>query len=314
MKKIKLLKKIFSAIAVLFFGAAAIFFEYLYLNSFKSGVLYRGRYIFTGVSAAITLALSLFAIKRFEDDEFAYRASLSAVTFCVAFLAVLYFGQKSGLWQKIRDVNSLRREIEKSGAYAVFAFLVLQILQVTVLPIPGVVAIGAGVCLFGEFMGGLYSFIGITAGSFISFFIGRTLGYKAAKFLLGKRTLDLTLEKIKGKDKAVLTAMFLLPFFPDDALCFAAGLSSMSAKYFSVTILITRIVSSFLTAYSVGGKIIPYDTWWGIAVWAVLIGFAAFLTKKVYDNGEKIQKAISDLKIKTKRKRAKTNLTKKRFY
>lgn len=297
MKNTFVLKRILSAVTFSSLATAAIFFEYLYLNSFQDGVLYSRRYLIIGVSAVLIAAVSFFAIKHgLKDDGFIYRISLSATMFCVIFLAALYFGQKFNLWQKIRDVNTLRREIEKRGAWAIPAFIILQILQVTVLPIPGVAAIGAGVCLFGEFFGGLYSFIGITAGSFISFFVGRTLGYKAAKFLVGEKTLNSTLKKVKGKDKAVLTTMFLLPFFPDDALCFVAGLSSMSAGYFSIAIIITRLISSFVTAYSVGGKIIPYDKWWGVVIWAVLIICAAIAAKLVYDKGEEIQKRISDIK------------------
>ncbi|MDY4186460.1 MAG: VTT domain-containing protein [Candidatus Borkfalkiaceae bacterium] len=297
------LRTALSLAAILPLCMATVYLEYLYINSCGEGFLFGRRYLIIGVTAGLLAAVSFFAVKfGLKNDAFIYRISLSATALCVIFLAVLYFGQKINLWQKIRDVNSLRAEIEKRGAYAVPAFIILQILQVTALPIPGVVAIGAGVCLFGEFKGGLYSFIGITAGSFISFFVGRTLGYKAAKLLIGKKTLDSTLKKVKGKDKAVLTVMFLLPFFPDDALCFVAGLSSMSAGCFSVTIIITRLVSSFVTAYSVGGKIIPYDKWWGIILWGVIILSAAAGAKLVYDKGEIIQKNTRKQICRLKRK------------
>ena len=83
--------------------------------------------------------------------------------------------------------------------------------------------------------------------------------------------------------------MFLFPFFPDDLLCFVAGLSSMSPKFFLIMITVTRLVSTFTTAYSVNGSLIPYDTWWGIIIWAVLIVGCILLVKAVYKNSDKIE-------------------------
>lgn len=221
------------------------------------------------------------------------------VVFAVAVFIVVgacaYF-LKSGILKKFTNVNELRKKIEKFGFFALPAFLLLQILQVAVFPIPGVIAIGVGVALFGEFKGGLYSFIGITLGSLIAFFIGRVLGYKAASFFVGEKKLTALIKKLDGKDKAVITAMFFLPFFPDDLLCFVAGLSSMSAGYFCVVIIITRLTSSFLTAYSLGGKILPYNTWWGILLWAILIIGAFFAAKIIFDNGKSIEKNLAKIK------------------
>ena len=86
------------------------------------------------------------------------------------------------------------------------------------MPIPGVVTVGAGVLAFGEWRASLYSFIGIMIGSLIAFAIGRVIGYKAAAWMVGKDSLDKWLHKLKGKSNVLLTAMFLLPMFPDDVL------------------------------------------------------------------------------------------------
>mgnify|MGYP003293739262 CR=1 FL=1 len=115
-----------------------------------------------------------------------------------------------------------------------------------------------------------------------------SIGFKVVKWLIGEETLVKWLEKVKNKDKILLTFMFLFPFFPDDVLCFVAGLSSMSLPYFILTIIVCRFLSVFLSAYSLNGNIIPYTTWWGILLWAIIIALVIFITFNLYKNGDKI--------------------------
>ena len=83
--------------------------------------------------------------------------------------------------------------------------------------------------------------------------------------------------------------MFLFPFFPDDVLCFVAGLSSMSVPYYIVMITITRIINIVVSAYSVNGSIIPYNTWWGILLWIAVFILVAALCYVIYKHGDKIE-------------------------
>ena len=106
---------------------------------------------------------------------------------------------------------------------------------------------------------------------------------------MGKENLDKGLELVKGKDKVILTFMFLFPFFPDDVLCFVAGLSSMSVPYYIVMITITRIINIVVSAYSVNGSIIPYNTWWGILLWIAGFILVAALCYVIYKHGDKIE-------------------------
>lgn len=156
-------------------------------------------------------------------------------------------------------------------------YVVLQYLQVVLLPIPSVVSTVAGVALFGAFWTTIYSLIGILLGSLTAFFIGRKLGNRAVTWMIGEETLTKWQKKLKKKDNVVLTLAFLLPFFPDDVLCFLAGLSSMTTRYFLIVISIARVLGIAGTCYSI--DFIPFTTWWGIAIWAgfLLIIIALFI-------------------------------------
>ena len=240
----------------------------------------------TGLLAVTASIAVVFSLK---DKNFVPRLVLTVLVFAAIVLSALYALKISGFREKVSSIEKLRAYISGFGAYAVIITLIMQILQVVVLPIPGFVAVGATVALFGAFYGALISFAGIFIGSLTAFFIGRVLGYRAACWLVGKDALDKWLSSVKGKDKVVLTLMFLLPFFPDDVLCFVAGLSSMTNVYFVVMIVVTRLISVFTTAYSIDGSIIPYDTWWGILIWAALIILTGLISYLVYKNGERIE-------------------------
>lgn len=289
--KIEILKTVLSCSVIVVLGAAAIVFGLLYMNLTNISFLERHkRLVETLFIIIIGLVTIISVVCQLSDKKFVYRLTFLTLILMTAALAVLYVMQITGLWDKIDSVEDLRNYVSGFGGYAVFIFIAIQFLQVVVLPIPGfITVISVGVLLFGAFRGSVYSVIGIVSASIVAFFIGRVFGYKVAGWLVGKENLDKGLELVKGKDKVILTFMFLFPFFPDDVLCFVAGLSSMSVPYYIVMITITRIINIVVSAYSVNGSIIPYNTWWGILLWIAVFILVAALCYVIYKHGDKIE-------------------------
>ena len=288
--KIEILKTILSCSVIVVLGAAAIVFGLLYMNLTNISFLERHkRLVETLFIIIIGLVTIISVVCQLSDKKFVYRLTFLTLILMTAALAVLYVMQITGLWDKIDSVEDLRNYVSGFGGYAVFIFIAIQFLQVVVLPIPGFITVSVGVLLFGAFRGSVYSVIGIVSASIVAFFIGRVFGYKVAGWLVGKENLDKGLELVKGKDKVILTFMFLFPFFPDDVLCFVAGLSSMSVPYYIVMITITRIINIVVSAYSVNGSIIPYNTWWGILLWIAVFILVAALCYVIYKHGDKIE-------------------------
>ena len=288
--KIEKLRTILSCSVIVILGAASIAFGLMYMNETNISFLERHKklveILFIIIIGLVTI---VSVICQLSDKKFVYRLTLLTLVLMTAALAVLYVIKITGLWDKIDSVEDLRNYVDGFGGYAVVIFIVIQFLQVVVLPIPGFITISVGVLLFGAFWGSVYSVIGIVSASVVAFFIGRVFGYKVAGWLVGKENLDKGLELVKGKDKVILTFMFLFPFFPDDVLCFVAGLSSMSVPYYIVMITITRIINIVVSAYSVNGSIIPYNTWWGILLWIVVFIAVAALCYAIYKQGDKIE-------------------------
>lgn len=217
------------------------------------------------------------------------------VTVSAIITAFLYVLEKTGISDKFSSIDALREYVSGKGALAVLIMVVLQFLQVAVLPIPGIITTGASVALFGPFKGAVVSFTGIYVGSVTAFIVGRRLGYKVIKYLVGKENFEKARKLTEGKDKIMLTAMFLLPFFPDDLLCFVAGLSSMTERYFFITVAITRFISVFTTAYSLNGSIIPFDTEWGASLWSIILLATAYISLCVYKNGDAVSEKIKKI-------------------
>ena len=219
------------------------------------------------------------------------------LSFCFLLIFVL---QKTGFFKVIQNPDTLQTYLEKSGGWMPAFYVILQYLQVVVLPIPSIVSTVAGVALFGAFKTLIYSLIGILLGSLTAFWIGRKLGYKAVRWMIGEETLKKWQKKVKGKDNLVLSVMFLLPFFPDDVLCFLAGLSSMSLRFFLVLIVCSRVLAIAGTCYSV--DFIPFNTWWGILIWSIFAVLLIVLFVVVFKNLDKIQTWLKKRKEKTQKK------------
>lgn len=215
--------------------------------------------------------------------------SLIIVMFCS--LAV-YFAKRSGMLDKVSDAGQLAEYVRSFGALSVIVLFLVEYFAVLFLPVPDIITVTAGVMLYGPLLGAAICFCGVYAGSVTAFLIGRKFGYKAAEFLVGRDNLEKGFDYIKGKDKTILAFMLIFPFFPDDLLCFVSGLSSMSVKFFLLIAFIARAVACLVSAYTISGALIPFDTPWGIALWAGIFVLTAILCKVVTSGNGKFFKFI----------------------
>lgn len=291
MKRIDVLKHCINILAVVLFGAVAFLFIAYGLNYRNVDFIKEYFYILFWVSfavyATVTLAGILFYIFKRQS---AFRLTV-CILICADVLAGIFYALcATGLLGTINSVEALREVISKAGSMAAVIYIIFSFLQVVLLPVPGSVAVAVGVAMFGPWKCAIYSFIGIVVGSFLAFGIGRWIGYKAVCWIVGKESLDKWLEKLKGKDYLILSIMFLLPMFPDDLLCFVAGLSSMTWPYFSVMIIITRAISVVSTAYSF--ELIPFTTWWGLLIWGVIAALVVLAFWLVLKYSDKIDSFI----------------------
>ena len=278
----------FNIAVLVIFTAIIIPFGILCLNEINDGVLYVFKEYLKPI--CVLLSLLMFVVSFFfflKKIDGAYKLCISLYVLLTFALIVLFIMQKSGFFKMIKTPESFAEYLEQSGEWMAVAYIVLQFLQVIILPIPSFVSTLAGVALFGALPTLFYSYCAIVPASIIAFFLGRKLGRKAVVWIIGESTLVKWQTKLKGKDNLILTTMFLLPLFPDDVLCFIAGLSSMSNKYFIVMILICRLVNLTGTTFSI--DFIPFTTWWGIALWIILGIIFSLVFLFIYKNTDKLE-------------------------
>ena len=279
---------------ILFFALSVVCIVFSTLCIFGSKNAFMSKYatLFSILSALLFIAFCVICICfLYKKKETLLKTFLSIYIFLAFVLTLIYILQITGAFEVIKDAERLQAFLERAGVWMPILYILLQFLQVVVLPIPSIVSTAAGVALFGAFQTTVFSLIGILLGSFVAFLIGRKLGYKAVVWMVGKETLDKWQTKLKGKDNLFLTLMFLLPFFPDDVLCFIAGLSSMSTGYFLLMILVSRVLAVTTTCYSI--DFIPLNTWWGVLLWSFFIVGIVVAFIIIYKNMDKIQKFLA---------------------
>nr|WP_236639771.1 TVP38/TMEM64 family protein [Salinigranum halophilum] len=144
----------------------------------------------------------------------------------------------------------VRSQIETFGVFAPLVFVILQTMQVVIAPIPGQVLGGVGGYLFGTVQGTVYSLIGVVTGSAVVFVLSRRYGRPYVERVVNPEALSRWDDFVARNGVAGLFVLFLLPTFPDDVLCFIAGLSEIRLRTFLTLVVIGRAPSFFAVAYA----------------------------------------------------------------
>lgn len=220
---------------------------------------------------------------------------ISASIFLFIASMIYFIILKYDLYAQFDSAEKIKAFLTKYGAYAGLIFIVVQFLQVTIIPLPAAITTVAGVALFGVWKTLLYSSIGIISGSIFAFFLGRKFGIKLMIWLCGKSLYEKYMKFAKGRDKIVLTMMFLFPFFPDDILCIAAGMTNMTYMQFFAIMLITRPLNILVMEGAFKGiSSIPL-TGYGIPIWIAIISIALFVVILAFKYTDKIESALMKL-------------------
>lgn len=206
----------------------------------------------------------------------------------------LYFLFKYLGWTNLTK-EELQAKIASTGVFAPIVFIVASFLQVTFIPIPSSVTIIVGNYLFGFWLSFLYSYIGIILGSIFAFYLGRWLGRSFVNWVVGdSKAVDEYLIKMKNKENVILFFMFLLPLFPDDALCSLAGILPISFLTFLFMQLLTRATSILGTLFFMSGEIIRYDAL-GISIIVIVCILALVAFYLSYKYADKINEIFYNI-------------------
>lgn len=171
------------------------------------------------------------------------------------------------------DPERVSAFVNDAGPWAPLAFIGIQIGQVFAAPIPGQVTGFVGGFLFGATMGSVYATIGGTIGCTLVFILSRRLGRPFVERFVRAKVLQRFDYIIDQSGALALLVIFLVPIFPDDLICYIAGLTRIPISRLVLVALVGRIPGYVL--FSLTGAGLAESNTTLIVVVVVVIAVAA---------------------------------------
>lgn len=175
----------------------------------------------------------------------------------------------------LRDQEQLALSLQKWGRWAPLITISLHILQVMTAPIPGTAIDAVNGLLFGPWLGTLYSMIGLITGSVLVMLLTRKFGRPLMERFIDPSSIERIDRLVERRGSLVIFLIFLLPFLPDDAICFLAGLTPIPILELVLIAMIGRFPSVFL-ANLLGSQVHTFALWQWIllgVIFALMAGF-----------------------------------------
>ncbi|MGH7384490.1 MAG: TVP38/TMEM64 family protein, partial [Candidatus Rokuibacteriota bacterium] len=144
------------------------------------------------------------------------------------------------------DKHFLKATLHEWGVLAPVIFIVLQGLQVIVSPFPGELTGLLGGFFFGQWLGLVYSTIGLTLGSVGAFGIGRWLGAHYIKKMVRQETWNRLGFIVEAEGAVLCFILYLIPGLPKDIVCYLFGISPMPLWVFALVSGLGRIPGTWV--------------------------------------------------------------------
>lgn len=164
----------------------------------------------------------------------------------IAFVALIWFYPSyDHLLAVFYDAEAVRLFIESFGVFAPLVLISLQVFQVLLAPIPGqIIGVASGYA-FGTFWGTIYTMIGVALGSIIAIMGAKLYGRPVVERFVSEEQLARFDELTETYGFTPFFLLFLLPGFPDDTVCFIAGLTRLDARKMIIYAIIGRLPGMF---------------------------------------------------------------------
>ena len=244
--------------------------------------------LYVAGGAGIVLGVLFFILKK---DALLKTALVLVVCGALVFTSVIILNYTAHLNELETDeekMNALKSLIDGAGAWSMLVYVLVQILQVVILPLPAFVCYFPGTLIWGPGIATLLASAGVLIGSLICYFLGKLFGRRAVEWIAGKEATDKYANYLGKRGKGLFVIMQILPFFPDDILCLIAGLTGMNFIFFLATMIIVRPAIVATYCYLGSGDIIPFSGW-GIPVWIAIFAVCIVLAVLSFKYQDKIE-------------------------
>lgn len=149
----------------------------------------------------------------------------------------------------LTDRDALRELILGAGPWAPAVYMLLQLTQVVIAPIPASVIGLAGGYIFETFWSTVYAMIGTTLGFWVVFVISKKYGRRVMKYFVPPRSVEKYDNLATSKGGFVFVALgFLFPFIPDPVLGYIAGTTPISTRVLMIIAIVMRTPGVLMTS------------------------------------------------------------------
>lgn len=147
------------------------------------------------------------------------------------------------------DRELAARFLRSLGPWGFAGFVLLQIAQVVVAPIPGEVVGLLGGYLYGPYLGTVLSTIGLTLGSLTAFALARAFGRPVVERFVDAKTIARFDFLLRPQGSLLILLLFVIPGFPKDYLCYILGLGHLSFLRFAVISASGRLLGTAILTF-----------------------------------------------------------------
>lgn len=132
------------------------------------------------------------------------------------------------------SAEQLQAYMKRFGVFAPVILTVIQAIQVIIPVLPGGLGCVVGAGMFDAAGGFWCNYIGISAGSIISFLLAKRYGVELVRKMVPMEKYQKLVDWVNTKKSytLILFLAILLPLAPDDFLCWFSGLTGMASRRF----------------------------------------------------------------------------------
>ncbi|MBI5934100.1 MAG: TVP38/TMEM64 family protein [Chloroflexi bacterium] len=201
----------------------------------------------------------------------------------IAFILIFTFRQPLAiLWNWMGNREAVIAYVQELGVWGPALLFVLLVVQVFLAIIPGQTLMVACGYLYG-FWGGLFiTWTSLVGGGYAAFALARRYGRPFAERWVTPETLSRWDKAAHGQGIFFFAMSLVLPVFPNDAMCYVAGLGKISPPRFLVANMIGRGMACLLASV-VGAFGSQIPLWgWACGIGLILTGCVGWWLKKYF--------------------------------
>lgn len=192
---------------------------------------------------------SSFLKKRISRSTKLKIVLVSLIVAAIMIYLILDIALHGPLMSLLSNRDELVASVESFGPFGPLLYIILQITQTVVAPIPGQIVGSVGGFLFGPW-GIIWTTIGSLIGYWIVFILARHYGRPLLEKIFKKSIIDKFDFILNSKSSSlVLFAIFLLPGFPDDVVCYIAGLTNLPIRRLMAIVTLGRLPTIIITNF-----------------------------------------------------------------